>query len=243
MPLVLSWLRTPSLYYCHELPRRLYEGRIYCPYTRSGRMRILADKIDPLPPLNRILLKFIDRHNARRATRIAVNSHFTWNNVRLAYKCEASICPPGVAAGKFQPKEQKREGFVLSVGALTPMKGFDFLVESLSTLPVDERPRLIIVSNYQEPAELLYLQTLAEQYAVNLTCYCNLSDEELLRLYVRAGCVAYAPVREPFGLVAIEAMAAGAPLVGVNEGGVCETIVDGQTGILAHVILSRLVMQ
>ena len=146
---------------------------------------------------------------------------------------EASICPPGVSVVNFQLKEQMREGFVLSVGALTPLKGFDFIIQSLGTLPSEIRPRLVIVSNYQEPAELLYLQSLADQYAVRFTCYRDLSDEELLTLYARAGCVAYAPIREPLGLVALEAMAGGAPLVGINEGGVAETIIDFKTGILA----------
>ena len=44
-PLILSWLRTPSLYYCHELPRHLYEPALDRPYIRSERIRLLADKI------------------------------------------------------------------------------------------------------------------------------------------------------------------------------------------------------
>jgi glycosyltransferase involved in cell wall biosynthesis len=61
----------------------------------------------------------------------------------------------------------------------------------------------------------------------------NISEPELRDLYARAGCVAYAPVREPFGLVALEAMAAAAPLVAVNEGGLAETIIPDVTGIVA----------
>ena len=48
--------------------------------------------------------------------------------------------------------------------------------------------------------------------------------------YARAGCVAYAPVNEPLGLVTLEAMASGAPLVAVDEGGVSEPVLDGVTG-------------
>ena len=50
--------------------------------------------------------------------------------------------------------------------------------------------------------------------------------------YRRAGVVAFAPHLEPFGLVALEAAACATPVVGVREGGVRETVVDGETGYL-----------
>jgi glycosyltransferase involved in cell wall biosynthesis len=67
---------------------------------------------------------------------------------------------------------------------------------------------------------------------VKIIFYENISDIELLNLYSRAKCMAYAPIREPFGLVPLEAMAAGTPVVAVNEGGVQETIIDGISGLV-----------
>jgi glycosyltransferase involved in cell wall biosynthesis len=91
----------------------------------------------------------------------------------------------------------------------------------------------VLVSNYQDPQEHDYLVALASARQVHLSCLVNISEPELQSLYGRAGCVAYAPVREPFGLVALEAMAAAAPLVGVSEGGPAETIIPGETGVVA----------
>ncbi|NLG27304.1 MAG: glycosyltransferase family 1 protein, partial [Chloroflexi bacterium] len=55
---------------------------------------------------------------------------------------------------------------------------------------------------------------------------------ELVKLYNRALLTVYAPVMEPFGLVAVESMACGTPVLGVREAGLRETIVDGIAGVL-----------
>ena len=59
-----------------------------------------------------------------------------------------------------------------------------------------------------------------------------ISDEELVLLYNKAKMVVYAPYCEPFGLVPLESMSCGTPVVGVGDGGVKETVINGKTGIL-----------
>jgi glycosyltransferase involved in cell wall biosynthesis len=65
-----------------------------------------------------------------------------------------------------------------------------------------------------------------------LKLFGGISDQQLVELYNQALMTVYAPVREPFGLVAIESMACGTPVIGVNDGGLTETILDGQVGRL-----------
>jgi len=233
-PLILKWLKTPSVYYCHELPRWLYEKRPLRPYDISSPTRRWLDTIDPLSGVQASVLKALDRKNAQYASLILVNSHFTRVNVLNAYGYNAEVCYPGVDTGTFASSAASREGYVLSVGALTPMKGFDFVIMALGSLPEHERPPLLIISNYQEDRELQYLRELASQNGVQLTCLTNLSDSQLKTYYERAGCIAYAPVNEPFGLVALEAMASSVPIVGVDEGGIKETIIDNDTGRLVE---------
>ena len=62
----------------------------------------------------------------------------------------------------------------------------------------------------------------------------QVSDEQLVNLYNRAKAVVYAPLLEPFGLVALEAMACGTPVIGVKEAGLRETVRSGETGILTE---------
>jgi glycosyltransferase involved in cell wall biosynthesis len=230
-PLLLRWLRTPTLYYCHELPRRLYERPVTRAYRERGLLRGTLDGVDPLPALQGAIFRLLDRHCARKATRIAVNSRFTGEKVRSAYHRAGTVCMPAVEAMQFQPGINAREPFVLSVGALTPNKGFDFLIAALATITSAVRPGLVIISNYEERQEHEYLSSLASQCGVTVEFHVGVTEAQLRDWYARAGCVAYAPVNEPLGLVTLEAMASAAPLVAVREGGVSEPILDGLTGL------------
>jgi glycosyltransferase involved in cell wall biosynthesis len=96
------------------------------------------------------------------------------------------------------------------------------------------RPKLVIVSNYQEPAERVYLEQLAAHHQVQLILRTLVPNEELVRLYNVAKMVVYAPILEPFGLVPLEAMACGTPVVAVREGGVHESVVHERTGLLVE---------
>jgi glycosyltransferase involved in cell wall biosynthesis len=62
----------------------------------------------------------------------------------------------------------------------------------------------------------------------------DVSDEELVCLYKGCKAVIFPASYEDFGLVPVEAMAAGKPVIALAEGGVLETVVDGKTGILFH---------
>jgi glycosyltransferase involved in cell wall biosynthesis len=59
-----------------------------------------------------------------------------------------------------------------------------------------------------------------------------LSDPDLQQLVGRARAAVYVPINEDFGMAPVEAMAAGKPVIGVAEGGMLETVVHGETGLL-----------
>jgi glycosyltransferase involved in cell wall biosynthesis len=228
-PSLLCTLQTPSLYHSHEPFRRFYEPprpRLY----RDGRARL--DRVDPLIWIYNRRLQAMERRNIGFATRIVTNSYFTREALYRIYGVDARVVYHGVDLDVFHPLDVPKEDVVLSVGALTSNKGFDFIVESLGLIPERLRPTLVVVSNYQEPAERAYLEKLAAERGVNLTLRVRVPFDELVRLYNVARCTVYAPIMEPFGLVPLESMACGTPVVGVREGGVRESVMDGCTGLL-----------
>lgn len=227
-PPLLRYLRTPSVYYCHEPLRRLYEPPVSRPYLS----RSLLDRVDPALRVYHSLLRKNDQAATRAATQVLVNSHFTQANVRRIYGVEAHVSRHGIDVDRFHPLGLARDGFVLSVGALTPYKGFDLLIEGLARLPEATRPPLRLICNYVEPQERAYLEGLAANRGVDLEIQVGVDDGDLIAAYNRAALVAYTPHREPLGLVPLEAAACEAAVVGVNEGGVRETVRDGETGLL-----------
>lgn len=218
-PFLLRFLRTPSIYYCHEPLRAAHEPRVVPPATRW---------------LLRYTLGRIDRTNLRRATAVAVNSQFTAERVAHIYGRTARVIRPGVDTDRFRALDLPAEDFVLTVSALEPTKGVDFVVRALARLDPEERAPLVVVGNRGRERDRTRVLNLAHQLGVQLTLWNDVPEDELVRCYNRARVVVYAPYDEPLGLVSLEAMACGRPVLAVAEGGVREAVRDGETGFLVR---------
>ena len=233
-PSVLLYLQTPSVYYAQEGLRRLYEPALTGAGAAAAGFRAGLNRIDPLIPLYDRALMRTDRRSIQAATRVLVNSRFTQENISQAYGIEADVAYLGVDSTFFRPGSGGKGEFLLSVGALRPNKGFAFLIEAVSLLPPAIRPPLRIVANAGDEAEQARLEGLATSLDVELQIEVGVSDDALLDRYQQARVVVYAPHREPFGFVPLEAMACGVPVVAVAEGGVMETVRHEETGLLVE---------
>jgi glycosyltransferase involved in cell wall biosynthesis len=230
-PFVLTALEAPSVYYCQEPPRVLYEPPIPRPYSvRVGgahgalRSRKLAK------------LKRWDRENALAATVITVNSLYSAESIYRTYGRTPLVARLGVDAERFRTTPKQRERMVVSMGAFNPNKCHDLVIEAVARIPEPDRPRLVITtpSVLRQSPEELYIRALARTRGVELEVTTLVTDESIADLLSRASANVFLPRLEPFGFVPLEAMAAGTPTVGVAEGGVRETIIDGVTGLLCE---------
>ena len=232
-PIILRYLRTPSLYYRHDPVRWIQDPGTPRPYQNHSTWRRHLDRIDPLRKGYHRLLVHEDVTSMRSATRVVTNSYFMRESLYRIYGVAPFVSYHGVDTRRFRPLHFPRQNFVISVGAIAPQKGYDFIIQSLALIPRSSRPRLVLVGNAALNEEKSYLAALANELEVQVEFRHLISDDDLIHLYNQATCTVYAPIMEPFGLVPLESMACGTPVVGVREGGVRETVQDGQTGWLA----------
>jgi glycosyltransferase involved in cell wall biosynthesis len=118
----------------------------------------------------------------------------------------------------------KDRGYYLAVSRLVPYKNIDQVIKAFIKLPTE---RLLIIG---AGSELPRLKSLSRTQA-NITYLGHLTDTELSCVYHHARALIF-PQEEDFGLTAVEAQAAGIPVIALNRGGATETVVPGETGIL-----------
>lgn len=234
-PYILRYLRTPTVYYCQEPPRRLYEPECVRTTTLTRKQRIQRTWYAPANRLYAAIQKHDDYINARSATRVLVNSYFSRESIYRIYGVNARVNYLGIDGAKFCPAPAiLKESCIITVGRTYPEKGHAFIIQALSHVPEHIRPTLIIIGDMRDPDEERYFSALAQEHGVSFQIQSGISDEELVNWFQRSLFFVYAPIMEPFGFAPLEAMACGLPVVAVKEGGVRETVVDGETGFLTQ---------
>lgn len=217
-PYLLRYLKTRCVYFCHEPMRSLFEPK---PAKRSQGWYGPADSIWEQ------LLKSEAIENAKSASLLLTNSDYSAEYIHKAYGVSARVSYLGVDENVFRPQQIQKEPAVLTVGRLSALKGQDFLIQALGLIPEKLRPSFYIAADSCGENSRNDLSALAASHKVKIKFFINIPDEELVSLYNRVQAFVYAPVMEPFGLVLLEAMACGTPVIGVRGGGAREFLKDG----------------
>lgn len=219
-PYILRYLTKPTLYFCPEVKREFYE---HIPREANKYTYLLTYPF-------RLPLKFIDQTNARFAAKIITNSSYSKNKIKMIYQKEADVNYLGIDTKIFRPLKIRKENAVITVGNLSLLKGYEFLINSLSLITAKIRPKLICAGGANRDKD--YILKLAKHKKVEIRIYENIDDTELVKLYSKAKCFVYGAYNEPFGLALLEALACGLKIVAIDEGGVREILSDRKYGIL-----------
>ena len=227
-PFLLRYLKTPSLYLCHEPLTRMLEPH----YPASWKSGLLA----PLKIQALHAYLSIDRKNAVSASSICTSSLYSRESLYKAYGLYPRLNYPGVDHEKFQHLHKEREAVVLSIGSLNPSKGHDFVIRSVGLIQEEIRPsvKIIYSSEHHRHDYRGQLTALAAQHGVSVVFSGHISDNDLIGAYNSATVTACPNLLEPLGLVALESMSCGTPVVGVAEAGVRETVQNGENGLLTE---------
>lgn len=204
----------PHLCYCHTPVRYAYDQ--FETYFPAGRTRLRPLKILAVERLRRW-----DQATAGRPTRYLANSSAVAHRIRRFYGRDAKVCHPPVDVEIFSPGPERREDFLLAVGALVPYKRYEEAIAAARRLG---RPLVLVGGGPEEKR----LRALADSSVKILV---DLPPEELARLY-RTCAFFVQPAEEDFGIASVEALACGAPVIAMARGGVLDVVRDGDNGIL-----------
>ncbi|RDW80440.1 hypothetical protein BP5796_05138 [Coleophoma crateriformis] len=150
----------------------------------------------------------------------------------------------GVNCEMFNPSKRVEETrkrlapngelILLSVSRLAPEKGFEFLAEVTKSLEQKGFPfKLVVVGGNRNPVVVQEIHDLfapLKQGAVEFAGF--LKGEELAKAYAAADVFLHCSITETFGLVVLESMASGVPVIARDEGGPSEIVIDQESGYL-----------
>lgn len=201
--------------YCHSPMRYVWD--MYHEYrATAGRLiRILF-------PFIAHWLRMWDRLSADRVDHFIANSSFIASRIKKFYRRDAEVIFPPVNTGEFST-DQPRGDFYLCLGQLVAYKRADLAVDAFNKLGLP----LIVVGEGE-----LY-ESLKARAGSNVTLMGRQPFPVIKDLLERCRGLIF-PGVEDFGIVPVEAMAAGAPVIAYARGGALETVIHGRTGVHFH---------
>jgi glycosyltransferase involved in cell wall biosynthesis len=202
--------------YCHTPPRFAFDWE-------EQYLRRVSPGLRPL--LRGVIGRYRESYlEALAGMQVLVtNSEHVRRRTRDLTGRDSTVVYPPVATDLFRWSGQR--DYYLSLGRLEPNKRVDRVIEAFRTMPDKQ---LVVASGGSELARLRQLAAGAG----NILFTGWIDDAALAELIGHALACIYIPKDEDFGMSAVEAMAAGKPVIGVDEGGLRESILHGKTGLL-----------
>lgn len=224
--------------YCHT-PTRYYWSHAK-EYEDMMEFGVLNPLVKAVFRLVKWWMQRVDYAAAQRVDYFIANSRTTADRIQKYYDRESEVIYPGVSVprhpdeGRIQDRDNdtldssqaqndgNKDDYYLGMSRCIPYKRLDLLVDAFN----ESGKSLILVTNTDN---LLYRE-LKERSKDNITWVFNPEKDKKMNLYRGAQAFLFPP-EEDFGLVPIEAMMCGTPVIAYGVGWATESVIDGETGL------------
>ncbi len=228
--------------YCHTPPRYLYGYETARNWKKNILVRIIGN-------LSIHFLRIIDHRSSQNVDYFIANSNETKRRIEKFYRKDATVIyPPVSLASSVQLKDQKLNAnsldarrYYLAGGRMARAKHTDLIIRTFlkNGLPLkifgkgfagfeEELKQLILRANERESRSRKQFSTSSNS---NIEFLGEVNDEEKNELMAGAKAFVFASEDEDFGIIPVEAMMSGTPVIAHRSGGVLETVVEGKTGL------------
>lgn len=203
--------------YCHSPMRYAWDEADY--YLKeanlnSGIKGLVAQSI----------LKYLRKWDLKSADNVdyfIANSNHIAKKIKRIYNRHADVIYPPVDVEKFSLATEK-EDFYLTASRLVPYKRIDLIIEAFARMP---DKKLIVIGSGPEK------ERLKAKAASNISLI-GYQEFDSLKSYMQKAKAFVFAAEEDFGIIVVEAMACGTPVIAGNFGGTTESVVDKKTGVL-----------
>lgn len=197
--------------YCHSPMRYIWD--LYPQYYhKSGWLARLAMR------LTSSWLRAWDVTTSARVDHFIANSAFVAKRIEKFYRREATVIHPPVDVSRFELSDAP-EDYYLCAGQITPYKRIDIAIEACTRL----NKRLVVIGSGAT-------KEMKRQAGPTITFLDKIDDQAMARHFRNCRALLF-PGVEDFGIVPLEVMASGRPVLAYRRGGAVETVVDGETGL------------
>ena len=203
-------------------------NQLHITYCHSP-MRYIWDQADQYLKgakglIAKLFINYLRRWDLKSASNVdffIANSHHIAEKIKRIYNRDAEVFYPPVDVDKFAVNEIK-EDYYLTASRMVPYKRLDLVIDAFNEL-ADKN--LIVIGSGPEKEKLI------SKASSNIKIIGH-QETEKLKVYMQKTKAFVFAAEEDFGIIVVEAMACGTPVIAWNYGGTGESVIDGETGIL-----------
>lgn len=208
--------------YCHTPPR--YYWSHYEEYLKDPGYGKLNPLVRFLMPLLVPRQRKLDLEAAKQVDVFIANSTETQRRIKQFYNRPATVVHPPVSTNRFTPSKERGDHYV-TIGRQLPYKRYDLAVAAATKLG----KKLLVFGSGPAHSTLEKLAGPTIEFRTNR--FGDASDAEYEKAITTARGFIYA-AEEDFGIVTVEALAAGTPVIGFGKAGTLDIVQDGESGVL-----------